>query len=232
MAPVPSPDQFPPYYPALDELRSPPPTRDPSIFGNVEEDGLEFLENFDFERTERTELNPVLVGDSDVESFGEFGIALKLCTHILTTIVSNGIKLDEPGAPVGNTTQDRINLPLELGETLVIYHPHAKRAPEVVPTWQLAAVSKSSRGLKDLLLSDFDSRPPYFPFRSLADFELTEMFVRRDRTDGEINDELDLWRRHASGVGVTLKNAREMHRCLEAAGIEEDLSQVTLSLSF
>jgi hypothetical protein len=151
-------------------------------------------------------------------------------TH--TTIVSNGIELDEPGAPVGNTSQDPINFPLELGETLVIHHPHAKLAPEVVPTWRLAAVSKSSRGLKDLLLSDFDSRPPYFPFRSLADFELTEMFVKRDRTDGEINDELGLWRRHASGVGVTLKNAREMHRYLEAAGIEEDLSQVTLSLSY
>jgi hypothetical protein len=151
-------------------------------------------------------------------------------TH--TAVVSNGIELDEPGTPVGNTTQDPINFPLELGETLVIYHPHAKLASEVVPTRQLAAVSKKSKGLEDLLLSDFDSRPPYFPFRSLADFELTEMFVRRDRTDGEINDELDLWRRHASGVGVTLKNAREMHRCLEAAGIEEDLSQVMLSLSY
>jgi hypothetical protein len=83
MAPVPSPDQFPPYYPALDELRSPPPTRDPSIFGNVEEGGLEFLENLDFERIE---LNPVL-GDSDVESFGEFDIALTLCTHILTQLL-------------------------------------------------------------------------------------------------------------------------------------------------
>jgi hypothetical protein len=139
--------------------------------------------------------------------------------------------LDEPSAPVRNTAQDPMNFPLELGETLVIYHPHAKLAPEVVPTTQLTAVFKSSRDLEGLLPSDFNSRPPYFPFQTLADFELTELFVRRDRTDGEINDELDLWRRHSSGVGVTLKNAREMHRCLEAAGIEEDLSQVMFSSS-
>jgi hypothetical protein len=137
--------------------------------------------------------------------------------------------LDEPDVPVRNIAQDPTNFPLELGETLVIYHPHAKLTPKVVPTCRLAAASKCSEGLEDLLLSDFDPRPPYFPFQSLADFEITELFVRRDRTDGEINDELDLWRRHASGVGVTLKSAREMHQYLQAAGIEEDLSQVMFS---
>ena len=73
------------------------------------------------------------------------------------------------------------------------------------------------------------TRPPYFPFKSLADFEQTELFVRDDHTDGGINRQLDLWRRHAPGTGVMLKNAREMHQCLEAAGLEEDISQVTFS---
>lgn len=120
-----------------------------------------------------------------------------------------------------------MNWPLELGETLIIYHPHAKLAPKVVPTKKLAAVPRNSGpDRKDLLPSVDDSRSPYFPFRSLADFEQTELFVRHDCTDGEINGQLDLWRRHGSGTGVTLKNAREMHQYLEAAGIEEDVSQV------
>lgn len=117
--------------------------------------------------------------------------------------------------------------PLELGETLVVYHPHAKRPPQVIPTRELANFSRSPEDLEDLLPLD-DSRPPYFPFRTLADFEQTELFVRRDNTDPQIDEQLNLWRRHAPGVGVTLKNAREMHQHLEAAGIEEDLSQVTL----
>jgi hypothetical protein len=67
MAPLPSPDRFPPYYPTLEEL-SRSPTQDSSIFWDVKDDGLEYLENSDFEPPE---LNPVL-GDSDFESFGEF----------------------------------------------------------------------------------------------------------------------------------------------------------------
>lgn len=47
-------------------------------------------------------------------------------------------------------------------------------------------------------------------------------------TDRHIDEQLDLWRRHAPGANVTLKNAREMHQYLQAAGIEEDLSQVPL----
>ena len=95
-----------------------------------------------------------------------------------------------------------------------------------MPTKELAAISRTE-GLEDLTPSDSNSRPPYFPFRSLADFELTELFVKRDQTDGEINDLLNLWIRHAPGTGVTLKNAQDVHRHLQAASFEEDLSQVT-----
>ena len=121
-----------------------------------------------------------------------------------------------------------INWLLELGETLIVYHPHAKRTPKVVPTRELAAASTSSEDLLPSWNAD-PTRPPYFPFKTLADFEQTELFVRDNHTDGEINRQLDLWRRHGSNAGVTLKNAREMHQCLEAAGLEEDISQVTSS---
>lgn len=93
-----------------------------------------------------------------------------------------------------------------------------------MPTKSLPAASTSSQ---DLSPPYTDSRPPYFPFSSLADFEQVEHFVRHDHTDREINGQLELWRSHAPGAGVTIKNAREVHQCLKAAGIEEDLSQVT-----
>ena len=116
------------------------------------------------------------------------------------------------------------------GDTLVFYHPHAKRAPQVVPTRELVAIPRGSSGnSEDLLPLDSDSQPHFFPFKSLADFEQTELFIKHDHTDGEINIQLDLWRRNALGAGVTLKNAREMHQCLQTTGIEEDLSQVISS---
>ena len=141
---------------------------------------------------------------------------------------------DEPSVPVPQSARlDPNNWPLGLGETLVVYHPHAKLAPQVVPTRELKAIAERIPGdLEDLLhLDDSNPRPLFFPFKTLADFEQTELFIRHDHTDGEINHQLDLWKRHASGAGVTLKNAREMHRCLQAAGIEEDLSQVMSSSS-
>lgn len=139
-------------------------------------------------------------------------------------------ELDEPDVPVQGTSgaRDPVTWPLALGETLVVYHPHASILPRVVSTKELAAARRSPEGLEDRPPSGSDPQPPYFPFKSLADFEQTELFVRRDHTDGEIDDQLNLWQRHAAqGTGVTLKNAREMHRCLQAAGIEDDLSQVS-----
>lgn len=127
------------------------------------------------------------------------------------------------------TTQDGVPdpmvWPLELGETLVVHHPHSGRPPEVIPTRELNTFRGTPTALKDSIPSG-DSRPPYFPFKTLADFEQTELFVKRDQTDPHINEQLDLWKRHGPGAGVTLKNAREMHKCLEDAGIEGDLSQV------
>jgi hypothetical protein len=67
--------------------------------------------------------------------------------------------------------------------------PHAKLAPQVVPT---AAVSRIPGG-------DLESRFLYFPFRILKGF------VREGDETGQ--RQLDLWKHHASGVGVKLKKA-------------------------
>lgn len=121
--------------------------------------------------------------------------------------------------------QDPKTWQLQLGETLVVYHPHSKRPPQVLSTKELLAPRQTPKSFESSLPLD-DSRPPYFPFKTLADFGQTELFVKRDQTDSHINEQLDLWRRHAPGTGVTLRNAREMHKCLEAAGTEEDISKV------
>ena len=135
----------------------------------------------------------------------------------------DGPDIAGPGANE-DIVQDPITWPLELGQTLIVYHPHAQRAPQVIPTKELPAFSRNSHLLENPVVND--SQPPYFPFETLADFEQTELFVKRDCADPFINEQLDLWRRYASNNGVTLKNAREMHQCLWAAGIEDDLSQV------
>jgi len=132
----------------------------------------------------------------------------------------------EPNVPSGGSgsaVQDPVTWPLELGQTLIIYHPHAQRPPQVIPTSELSTFSRNPDISEDPI---DDTRPPYFPFRSLADFEQTELFIKRNCADPFVNKQLDLWRCYAPNSGVTLKNAREMHQCLWAAGIEEDLSQV------
>jgi len=80
---------------------------------------------------------------------------------------------DELSTSVWSAAGDPMKWPLELGETLIVYHPHTKLMPKVVPTRELAAISRSSGDLEGLLLSDFDSQPPHFPFKTLADFEQT-----------------------------------------------------------
>ena len=150
-----------------------------------------------------------------------------LAIHVLITIRFTPDGPDDPNGSVQGAARDPIAWPLELGETLIVYHPHAKRPPEVILTRELAQTPpRSSEDLGDSFSPDDSRQSPYFPFRTLADFEQTELFIKRDYVDSQINEQLDLWKRHAPGASVTLKNAREMHKYLQAAGIEDDLSQV------
>ena len=129
----------------------------------------------------------------------------------------------EPDVAGEGAVQDPLTWPLELGQTLIIYHPHAQRPPEVVPTRELSTFVRNPDALEDRI---DDTRPPYYPFKTLGDFEQTELFIKRDCADPFINEQLELWRQHGPNSNVTLKNAREMHQRLWAAGIDEDLSQV------
>lgn len=151
---------------------------------------------------------------------------------MVTRFTSDGADPGEPNTSTSGAVQlDPTTWPLELGETLVVYHPHANLPPRVIPTKELVALSRGPEDLADQIPLD-DSRPPYIPFETLADFEQTELFIKRDHTDPEIDEQLDIWRRHGPRSAVTLKNAREMHRCLQVAGDEEDLSQVVSQPAF
>ena len=152
-------------------------------------------------------------------------------TRLTTGLLPDKRGLDRADVPVqsASDTRDPENWPLTLGETLIVYHPHTRILPRVVLTRKLMAVRRSPEGLGDPLPSGSDPQPLHFPFRSLADFKQTELFVKCDFTDGEIDNQLNLWKCHAAhGTGVTLKNAQEMHQCLQAASTKDNLSQVSV----
>ena len=134
------------------------------------------------------------------------------------------MRLGEPDAAGKVAVQDPLTWPLELGQTLIVYHPHAQRPPEVVPSRELSTFTRNPDALEDYV---DDTRPPYFPFETLADFEQIELFIKRNCADPFVNEQLDLWKQHGPSSNVTLKNTREMHQCLLAAGNEGDLSHRT-----
>jgi hypothetical protein len=214
--PVPSPEHI-----------SPPSTPDPTVTIPQASTILE-PSNAGDDEGERHLSNDPGPPSSNVSGPTNVGIpGMSSSLVFLSSLYSNRIDPSQPNIwSTQSVARDPVTWPLELGETLVVYHPHARLPPRVFPTTELAAFSRCPGNTESLRLND--PRPPYFPFKSLADFEQTEIFVKRDHTDSEINDQLSLWGCHANGEGVTLKNAREMHRCLEAAGVEEDLSQVKL----
>ena len=118
---------------------------------------------------------------------------------------------------------------LQLGQTLVVYHPFAGRHPEIFNTAELTQPQESNI---PLLLEP--SVEPYFPFKTRSDFEQAEIFVRHNCTDTMINNQLRL-NQKVSGAGeqgvYTMKNAREMHKTLAQAGQYQDTSSVESSES-
>ena len=115
--------------------------------------------------------------------------------------------------------------PLQLGQTLVVYHPFAERHPEIVDTAELTR----SRASSIPPLSD-PSEEPYTPFKTRADFEQAEIFIHHNCTDTMINNQLHLNQTvsGASGQDIyTLKNAHEMHKILAQAGQHQDTSSVS-----
>lgn len=116
-----------------------------------------------------------------------------------------------------------IQTPLQLGQTLIIYHPHAQHPPEIIDS---AALSLT-REPQPLSLPT----PPWAPFTSRNDFEQAELFIKHNCTNGLINDQLQLNQKqeshhHHSGGHHMMKNARDLHKILKEAESNLDMSPV------
>jgi hypothetical protein len=69
--------------------------------------------------------------------------------------------------------------------------------------------------------------PPWYPFRSRANFEQAELFLCHDCADTFIDSQLRLI--HAGsplGHSITLKSSKEMHKILACVPTREDLPGV------
>ena len=72
---------------------------------------------------------------------------------------------------------------------------------------------------------------PWAPFTSHHDFEQAELFIKHNFNNQMIDDQLHLNQKcsshhHDSAGSPSMKNAREMHKILEGAGSDLDMSLV------
>ena len=116
-----------------------------------------------------------------------------------------------------------IQTPLQLGQTLIIYHPHAQQPPEIVDTTSLA-LTREPKPLPSPI-------SPWAPFASRNDFEQAELFIKHNCTNGLINDQLQLNQKqeshhHHLGNLPLMKNARDLHKILKEAESNLDMSPV------
>jgi hypothetical protein len=139
----------------------------------------------------------------------------------------------EDGGPEIDVYEDAVLTahlqPLELGKTLIIYHPHARKLPIIVDT--VAAQSgPSSHGapIPEPTNGSDSEEAPWTPFTTLADFEQTALFLNYNCADPQIDAQLALIRASSDGTNITLRNAKEMHRLLAGALDMEDLTDVSL----
>lgn len=132
-----------------------------------------------------------------------------------------------PGAPhdrfgIGIVPEHDVVGLLQPGQTLITYHPFAQHPPEIIDTTSLLSTREPNFYPP--------SEEPYAPFKTRADFEQAEIFIRHNCTNTMINDQLQL-NQGVSQAGEpnvqTMKNAREMHNILAKAGQYQDTSSVS-----
>ena len=116
-----------------------------------------------------------------------------------------------------------INTPLQLGQTLVVYHPHSQHPPEIINTPELTFPREPRQSLLPV--------KPWAPFTSRDDFEQAELFIKHNCTNRHINDQLCLNHKRSlhnqsPGGPPSMKNAREMHKILDKARSDLDISLV------
>lgn len=125
--------------------------------------------------------------------------------------------MDSPGAlyesdeDSSSSTRPRS---LKLGDVWVEPHPYSNVRPYLIPAGPAGTINLSTPGQANLNDLQSDGLPPWYPFETRADFEQTELHIRYGDTDGHINDQLKLARRHNWGSDLTLSNARDMHQIL------------------
>lgn len=162
------------------------------------------------------EVKPLLPGDSLGASPAPQGSPL-IIDPLLETTPPPGKPKDKFG--IGTTPEYEELGSLQPGQTLIIYHPFAEHPPEIVNTANLTWTR------------EFDLSPPleepWAPFKTRADFEQAELFLRYNCADSMINNQLQLNQRASPSVH-TVKNAHEMHKILAEASQYQDTSSVGL----
>lgn len=105
---------------------------------------------------------------------------------------TSSVTSDGSGSSAGDSTdlEALIKTPLQLGQTLIVYHPHVQHPPEIVDTATLSLTREPEP-------SHF-STSPWVPFKSRDDFEQTELFIKYNCNDKLINDQLHLNRKRDS----------------------------------
>ena len=106
---------------------------------------------------------------------------------------------------------------LDEGEIWVEYHPASGKHPEILrPQCAVQHIVPPAMPY-DLAI------PPWHPFRTRADFEQAELFLRHDCTDPYINDQLKLIRSSSPlDHSITLESAKDIHTILaQIPGIED-----------
>jgi hypothetical protein len=137
-----------------------------------------------------------------------------------------------PGSDFGDMHQTAalgpVVQPTELneGEVWVEYHPASGKRPEILrPMDTLPHGPPTSLPAE---LSD-DRLPPWYPFKSRADFEQAELFLRFDVSDPQIDAQLKLMVTDCPlGHSVTLQSAKEFHATLAQIPTLESMPDVSL----
>jgi hypothetical protein len=121
-----------------------------------------------------------------------------------------------------------VNRPIDLGdgEVWVEYHPASGKPPELLSSMDIRTPATTALPSKP-----FDEEvPPWYPFKSRADFEQAELFLRFDVSDPHIDAQLKLMVTDCPlGHSVTMTSAKEFHAILAQIPVLESMPEVRFS---
>ena len=110
------------------------------------------------------------------------------------------------------------------GEVWVEYHPASGKKPEI-----LRPDHSSKPSIAPVLTRHDTDLHPWHPFRSRADFEQAELFLRYNCTDSFIDSQLKMIHSGSSqSHSITLTSAKQMHNILAQVPQIEELPGVRM----